>query len=205
MTDEDGILRDELYEDRDLYPGYYNHPWNSQQDPYTNPPATFLIRLESENLTAADKAVFVNRLRIVAFNKALTDPEAYIRVLFSLAPNQHKSHGISQTLQRIVEAIKVIEPARRVDGFNLLTDKMLSKNVSLYFKNEKATLLVAIRKLYFIPAHRATMTIAILEAFLPPPNPVITPVNTTLQAATGVRVDIAAPANSIPTDNHQMK
>ena len=164
-----------------------------------------MIRLDPENHTAADKAAFVNRLKTVAFNTALTDPEAYIRVLFSLGSNQHKSHGISQTLQRIVAAIKVIEPARRDDGNNLLTVAMLSMNVAQYYKNEKVTLLVAIRKLYFIPAHRASMTTAILEAFLPPPNPVITPVNTTLQAATGVRVDIAAPANSIPTDNHQMK
>ena len=46
---------------------------------------------------------------------------------------------------------------------------------------EKRKLLVAIKKLYFIPAHRALMTNAILEAFLPPPSPVITTVNAITQ------------------------
>ena len=81
MTDEDGI-RDDGYEDRDLYPGYYAHTWHVQHDPITHPPMTFTIRIDTENNTAADKATFVSRLRAVAFNTApLTDPEAYIRVL----------------------------------------------------------------------------------------------------------------------------
>ena len=40
MTDEEG-LRDE---DRDLYLGYYAHPWNhATHDPITRPPVPFFI------------------------------------------------------------------------------------------------------------------------------------------------------------------